>query len=456
MATIKVFVRWRPLSSNSIGTEEIEYTSNRGNSNSLLDLSIAVPDHSMPAASTRDRSWQSRNSFTDIFQANHSNRDIFNAVVEPILPEILQGRACNFFAYGHSGSGKSHTMIGYNFEETDEFGLCLAAARRLIDELESVNAAADATQRFGLGVRMFEIRKDRAFDLLNERCECFVREGSDGKVYIRGETEVLAEGKVRVRPITTKTCWTFERLRQELETGLGHRIVGSSSVHDQSSRTHAILELEIVTQQLLEAREAVVERQSELVPVGKYATDVYIEEQTRAIVMTGDGQYFPNPEYELNKARIDAAEAEKAKFEARVKKAEEQEADIFLALSRQHPCIGGKLVFVDLAGSEYFDKKNGLGPKQTTREKQEAKQINTDLLALKEVIRARAMGQPRIPYRSSRLTMVLRSHFQESIDSQSAMILTVDPALGQLPATMNTLKYGHLVGHVARAKGARK
>ena len=112
----------------------------------------------------------------------------------------------------------------------------------------------------------------------------------------------------------------------------------------------------------------------------------------------------------------------------------------------QHVCLGGKLVFVDLAGSEFYDAKNGLRPNQTVQEKQEGRQINTDLFALKEVIRARAQNLARVPFRSSPLTMVLRQHFQASSDTDSALILTMSPSVKEFAATMNTLKYGNLVG----------
>ena len=65
--------------------------------------------------------------------------------------------------------------------------------------------------------------------------------GSDHRVYVRGETEMLENGKVRVRPIVTRACWSFEELHRELQEGLKHRRTATSTVHDQSSRTHAIL-----------------------------------------------------------------------------------------------------------------------------------------------------------------------------------------------------------------------
>ncbi|KAE8368535.1 P-loop containing nucleoside triphosphate hydrolase protein [Aspergillus caelatus] len=444
MHQFKVYTRWRPLSPGESTTPEIQRTHNPQDTG---QVSISLTPSSRSAT---ERPWKSEAAFTQVFEATDNNKSVFEAAVTPTLPYVLSGRSCNFFAYGHSGSGKSHTIIGYDFENPDEFGLCLAAARHLSDTLAEYNRDIDnPAEELAIGIRMFELRKNIAFDLLNGRCQCYVREGHDGKTHIRGETELLEEGKVRVRPIVTKACWSFEDLRQELLAGLKLRATGTSTIHDQSSRTHAVLELEIVTRALLEARDAVVQRQSELVPVGKRATDIYIEENTKGYIQGADGKYIPNPDYQIDQARIDAAEAKKAEFESYVQQAEDKVSDILN--SSGHTCLGGKLVFVDLAGSEYYHDKTISTvprPKQTPQEQQEGRQINTDLLALKEVIRARASKQARIPFRSSPLTMVLRDHFlgTNTTDSYSAMILTVSPSSEQFAATMNTLKYGSLVG----------
>jgi hypothetical protein len=80
-----------------------------------------------------------------------------------------------------------------------------------------------------------EKKKNSAFDLLNNRNERFIREGSDRRVYVRGETEILENGKVRVRPIATRACWSFEGLQQELQEGLKHRKTATSTVHSHIS-----------------------------------------------------------------------------------------------------------------------------------------------------------------------------------------------------------------------------
>jgi len=367
----------------------------------------------------------------------------------------MDGATCNFFAYGHSGSGKTHTIIGYDFNDVHQLGLCLSAARELFRAIHELSATASLTdsnqgedkEELGVAVSLYEVRGKYAYDLCNSGMECHVREGPDGQTHVRGPTEILEGGRVRVRPIVARPCWSFDELRKTLLDGLENRKTGSSSVHDQSSRTHAVIELEIVNRTLLEARDAVTERESELVPVGKRATDVYLEEHMKTMIRTPDGQLRPDPERSVDQERIDAAEAEKSEYEARLKEAEDSVTDCFR--TRRHTCLGGKYVFVDLAGSEYADPEPSTAsyvrPKQTPQERLQGRQINTDLFALKEVIRARAVGQARIPFRSSPLTMILRSHFLAT-KGQSAMILTVSPSEAQFAATVNTLKYGNLVG----------
>ncbi|PYI09404.1 P-loop containing nucleoside triphosphate hydrolase protein [Aspergillus sclerotiicarbonarius CBS 121057] len=450
MNQFRVFTRWRPLSTSDSPQTEIKRKCEE-HANSRISMSLVPPTKSI-------RPWTSEAAFTHVFEATDHNKCVFDAVVAPTLPEVLKGHCCNLFAYGHSGSGKSHTIMGYDFSNPDEFGMCLAAAHHLFEKLETLNEGNHAAAlQLGIGLRMYELRNKTAFDLLNGRSSCHVREGYDGQTHIRGETEVLENGKVRVRPVVTKPCWSFDDFRKELLAGLALRATGTSTVHDQSSRTHAVLELEIVTRALLDVRDAVIERQSELVPVAKRATDIYLEENVKGVVQTPEGKYIPNPDYQIDQARIDAAEGQKAEFESFVKKAEDHVEEIMR--SSRHDCLGGKLVFVDLAGSEYYhDKAASVSrPKQSAQEQQEGRQINTDLLALKEVIRARALKQARIPFRSSPLTMVLRGHFMGSstVNSHSAMILTVSPSSEQFAATMNTLKYGNLVGLAGGDKTAR-
>lgn len=438
LTSLNVFARWRPLAPNQVGLEEINRQTDY-DSSPLASVSINCE------SSVGNRPWTSPAAFHAIFNPEDDNDKLYNDVVAPSIPRVLRGENCSFFAYGHSGSGKTHTVIGYDFEKRENLGLCLRAAHKLFDALDEQNAG----KTLGIGLSLFELRNKTAFDLLNNRTPCFVREGADGRVHIRKETEMLDGGKVRVRPIVQKPCWTFASFQQQLVQALDQRATGSPSVHDQSSRTHAILQLEIINQSLVNARNTLFDRQSELVPVGKLATDIMVEEDSKSVICGADGKWAPNPDYQKDQERIDAIEAKKAQCEARILAAKNDIEAIINTTPAE--CLGTKMVFVDLAGAEYYEG-NASQPqaaKQTPQELRESRQINSDLLALKEVMRAWSQRRKRIPFRSSTLTMVLREHFMSTELGSSTVIVTVSPAVGQFAATLNSLKYASLVGAVS-------
>jgi hypothetical protein len=418
-------------------------------------VQVSSPTACSPSPKHREhKPWKSAAAFQATYEPADNNAAVFESMVADAIPKVMtMGASCNFFAYGHSGSGKTHTITGYDYEDDAQLGICLAAAKHLFAALDEYNSDHQSSEvdRLGVGFSLFELRKNVVYDLLNERKECHVRQGLDGKTHIRGPTEMLEDGKVRVRPIVKRAFWRFEALRDVLRDALGMRAVGSSSVHDLSSRTHAVLELEVVSGRLAEAREALDDRQSELIPVGKRATDVQIEEHFLSMIKDEAGHWIPNPERPRDNERVEKALAEKAAFEEQVVAAERRITEM-MESPECPPPLGGKLVFVDLAGSEYQQEKGNVAANlasQTPQEKQEGRQINTDLLALKEVIRAFASGQSRIPFRASPLTMVLRDHFLGSKGGSSAMVVTVSPAEAQYAATLNSLKYGSLVGAAA-------
>ncbi|GMH69647.1 hypothetical protein TL16_g05209, partial [Triparma laevis f. inornata] len=102
----------------------------------------------------------------------------------------------------------------------------------------------------------------------------------------------------------------------------------------------------------------------------------------------------------------------------------------------------GRLTFIDLAGSERGADTN----KCDRQTRLEGAEINTSLLALKEVIRALATGgtMQHIPFRGSKLTQVLKDSFV-GVDARSVMIACVAPNFSNCEHTLNTLRYADRV-----------
>eukprot|EP00550_Attheya_septentrionalis_P012955 CAMPEP_0198304958 /NCGR_PEP_ID=MMETSP1449-20131203/57663_1 /TAXON_ID=420275 /ORGANISM="Attheya septentrionalis, Strain CCMP2084" /LENGTH=591 /DNA_ID=CAMNT_0044007487 /DNA_START=561 /DNA_END=2336 /DNA_ORIENTATION=- len=100
--------------------------------------------------------------------------------------------------------------------------------------------------------------------------------------------------------------------------------------------------------------------------------------------------------------------------------------------------LKGKLSLVDLAGSERGSDTKSHNQQRRT----ESSDINTSLLALKECIRALDSGKggKHVPYRASKLTLILKDCFTSEL-AQTSMIATVSPGASSADHTINTLRY---------------
>lgn len=102
----------------------------------------------------------------------------------------------------------------------------------------------------------------------------------------------------------------------------------------------------------------------------------------------------------------------------------------------------GKLFLVDLAGSE-----RAADCQSNNRQRRlEGAEINKSLLALKECIRSLDMkknnSDTHIPFRASKLTMVLRDSFMMNADrTRIIMIACISPGSSSADHTLNTLRY---------------
>jgi kinesin family member 2/24 len=101
----------------------------------------------------------------------------------------------------------------------------------------------------------------------------------------------------------------------------------------------------------------------------------------------------------------------------------------------------GKLLLVDLAGSE-----RAADTQSNNRQRRiEGAEINKSLLALKECIRAIDMKSSHVPFRASKLTMVLRDSFLSGESnggiSKIVMIACISPGSASADHTLNTLRY---------------
>lgn len=236
-------------------------------------------------------------------------------------------------------------MMGSNpaapAQARENAGLYVLAARDIFELL------AERQSDCQLLVSCFEIYGGKLFDLLNERNPIKCLEDSKQRVQLPGLSE--------------HCVGSVQELLDMMAKAHGQRSTGSTGANEESSRSHQVLQLQLVEDRILKT--------------GK-----------------------------------------------RVKK----------------PC--GKLSFIDLAGSE----RGADTSKNSKQTRMEGAEINTSLLALKEVIRSLEKKHGHTPFRGSKLTQVLKDSFIGE-NTKTCMVACVSPSMLNCEHTLNTLRYADRV-----------
>ncbi|CAB4307938.1 unnamed protein product [Prunus armeniaca] len=73
------------------------------------------------------------------------------------------------------------------------------------------------------------------------------------------------------------------------------------------------------------------------------------------------------------------------------------------------PTVGGRLMLVDMAGSENIEQAGEIG----FEAKMQTAKINQGNIALKRVVESIANGDSHVPFRDSKLTMLLQDSFED-------------------------------------------
>ena len=99
------------------------------------------------------------------------------------------------------------------------------------------------------------------------------------------------------------------------------------------------------------------------------------------------------------------------------------------------------MYLVDLAGSEKVGKTGAKGIRL-----EEAKNINSSLTSLGMVINALCDRAPHVPYRDSKLTMLLMEALGGN--SKTTLIICCTPEHDHSPETLSTLRFGERAKHI--------
>mmetsp|Transcript_17766 Transcript_17766/g.62266 ORF Transcript_17766/g.62266 Transcript_17766/m.62266 type:complete len:777 (-) Transcript_17766:99-2429(-) len=213
--SIRVFCRIRPLSSK----EEEQGDKKVTEAASSMTLNIEGKDGGDPSTFAFDAVFTSGTQ-EEVFE---DCRDLVQSAVD--------GYNVTIFAYGQTGAGKTFTMYGIPGQE--------GTTPRTIKELFRVTAQSSARFEFKIYASMLELYRNDLVDLLTEER---VAPGK-GKLAIKTDKA----GRISVENLIEEECQTAEKLTAVLERGNKNRKVASTAMNAESSRSHLVLWVRILS-----------------------------------------------------------------------------------------------------------------------------------------------------------------------------------------------------------------
>ena len=210
MSRITVAVRKKPLCAGETPVDMMAVTS-------LNTAEVLEPKKSVdntPFLETQ------RFVFDEVFDETDDNVTVYKRTAKRLVKHIFEGGFCCCFAYGQTGSGKTFTMMGSG---ATNLGVYIQAANEIFE--------LRGDQPLSVVVSFYEIYAAKLYDLLNDKEQVYSREDGNQTVHIRGLTEHVVRNS--------------KQLMELVRRGLDSRSQSTTVMNDESSRSHAIMEIKL-------------------------------------------------------------------------------------------------------------------------------------------------------------------------------------------------------------------
>ncbi|KAM3521225.1 hypothetical protein NHJ13051_006369 [Beauveria bassiana] len=173
-------------------------------------------------------------TFNSVYDQSASQEALFTSEVQPLLKSLFQGLDVTIFAYGVTGTGKTHTMRG---------GLKLAD-RGVIPRLLSgvfrrgkkIAKDTDGETSVVVALSYYEIYNDKVFDLL---------EPLDQRTPMGLPLRAEANGRTVVCGLTERHCDDLRDFEKMYIEANNNRVTAATKLNAHSSRSHAILRVKV-------------------------------------------------------------------------------------------------------------------------------------------------------------------------------------------------------------------
>ncbi|XP_043956708.1 kinesin-like protein KIF18A [Gambusia affinis] len=159
--------------------------------------------------------------FDHVFDENSTQLDIFENTTKGIVDGLMNGFNCTVFAYGATGAGKTHTMLG----SQNDPGVMYRTMKELFKRMDD----AKEEKEFTLAFSYLEVYNEQIRDLLANVGPLAVREDSSKGVVVQG--------------LTLHKPKSAEHILEALDSGNRNRTQHPTDMNATSSRSHAVFQI---------------------------------------------------------------------------------------------------------------------------------------------------------------------------------------------------------------------
>jgi len=231
---ITCYVRCRPLNSRE------------------LELNANCIEISKDKTSISLKNYDHNYTYDKIFPAETDQKTIFQEIGLPLVKKFLSGYNSTIFAYGQTGTGKTHTIIGpleSLFDDKNEnFGLIPNILNFLFEQKEEAKKIIKESSKekvekvdYNLSCSCIEIYNEQLIDLLNNSTQF---DKADEILKIREDPK---KG-MYIENLTEQEINSAKKAKELLISGFKNRHVASTSMNRESSRSHLIYTLFLSTE----------------------------------------------------------------------------------------------------------------------------------------------------------------------------------------------------------------
>ncbi|KAE8593913.1 hypothetical protein XENTR_v10019373 [Xenopus tropicalis] len=164
--------------------------------------------------------------FDRIFGENSRQQDVFEHTTKEILDGVLNGYNCSVFAYGATGAGKTHTMLG---SEADP-GVMYLTMVELYRRIEAIKEEKSCE----VLISYLEVYNEQIQDLLEPRGSLAIREDPQKGVVVQG--------------LSFHQPKSADQLLQMLASGNLNRTQHPTDANASSSHSHAVFQIYVKQQ----------------------------------------------------------------------------------------------------------------------------------------------------------------------------------------------------------------